>query len=96
MEPPACDVDFEMRCIRQCIDNLLEHYKNKFIRVHNLYDLRAIGTECYTNYVIVSAQLEIELGNLLSARLPRIAELGEKSDKLREQVAEAITDHPDC
>lgn len=91
-----CDVDFEIKCIGQCCDNILKHYKSRLTHFKNIYDVGAVGTECYGNYVIMSSQLEIELGHLLSAKLPKIAELGEKLDKLREEVAEAITDHPDC
>ena len=91
----AEDVDFEFRLIKQSIGNILFHYKDSFVQVDNLYDLRAVGPEKYVDYMVISHQLQSELKYLLEKTLPRIKQLREKIDSSREEVVEAITDHPD-
>ena len=91
----AMDIDFELRLIEQSVHNLWHHYKNSYIQVDNLYDLRAVGPEKYTDYMVVSHQLQSELKYLLDKTLPRIRQLRETTDNSSKEVVEAITDHPD-
>ena len=90
------DVDFSLKLITQFTESILQSCKDKFVPVNNIYDLMAVGQEQYKEYTVISSQLEIELLYMLQATLPRIKQLREKLYKRREEVIEAIMDHPDC
>ena len=90
------DVDFCLKLISQFTESIMKYHKDKFVQVNNFYDLRAVGPERYTDYTVLSSQLELELQYLLTMTLPRIREMKEKLVQQREEVVEAITDCPDC
>ena len=53
---------------------LLKHYNDRLVIPNDVYDLRAIGPERYTDYVVMSTQLEARLQMILNT-LPEITEL---------------------
>ena len=83
-----------MTLIEYYVNKILGDLEEKAIIPGNVYDLRAIGPEKYTDYVIMATQLEAELSLFLRA-LPKIRELGKKITRTRQEIIEAITDHVD-
>ena len=83
-----------VKLIEDHVNTLLRGIEEKTVKPKNVYDLRAIGPEKYTDYVIMTTQLEAELSLILRA-LPKIRELGKKITRTRQEIIDTITDHVD-
>ena len=85
--------DYEI--IENVVKQILTDFKEKVVIPGDVYDVRAIGPQKYTDYIIMAAQWEAEMNVLLNT-LPKIRELSKKLESFQEEIEAAVTDHVDA